>query len=122
MARKNALRDRLVKVLTSAALGVVEADPVELDKIYCYQRVTWEIDKRPKNGNARVRMYIAGHGYNHDLREWAPVVANRLYGYPWPVWLIPGERLALEVDQAQATTTVRVYITGYWTDQAEGMA
>lgn len=121
MATKNALRLRATKVFSSAGLQTLYTEPVEHDKIYCLQQIAWEIDKATSGGNTRCRLYISGHGYKHDLEEQDTPVADTLYTYDTPVWLIPGERLALEIDQAQASTTAQMEMLGYWTEQKEGM-
>jgi len=122
MARKSALRERVTDLIASAGLGTVRSQPVEHDKLYCWQQIVWQTDKVLADGNGRARLYIEGSGYKHFLCEWAPVAASRLYPYNEDVWLTPGERIALDLDHNQATTKVEINMTGYWTDQAEGMA
>ena len=77
--------------------------------------MAWEIDKALTNGNTRVRLFIAGHGYNHYLEEQDNPTVGTLYTYSEPVWLIPGERLAIEIDEGEADTTAEMHLTGYWT-------
>ena len=122
MAKKNALRLRAKKTFSSAGLQTLYVELVEHDKIYCFQQIVWEIDKTTSGGNTRCRLYISGHGYKHDLEEQDAPAANTLYTYDTPVWLIPGERLALEIDQGQASTTAQMEILGYWTEQKEGIS
>ena len=122
MAKKYALRDRVVELFSSAAKVQLTTEPVEQGKIYCYQQVAWEIDKALSGGNTRARLYIEGHGYNHNLEEQDAPTADTLWTYSDDVWLTPGERLVLELDQAQASTTAEMHITGYYTDFVEGIA
>jgi len=121
MAGKNALRLRARKRFALAALQTLLSEPVESDKIYCIQQVAWEIDKATAGGNTRGRLYIEGSGYKHYLAEQDTPVADTLYWYKEPVWLIPRERLALDIDQGQAATTAEMHIAGYWTEQKEGI-
>lgn len=121
MGMKYPLRERVSQVTGSAALVDVFAEPVEPDKIYCIQQLAWTVDKAMSGGNTRVRLYIAGHGYKHYIEEQDAPTADVLYTYAEPLWLLPGKKLALELDQAQATTAVEIFINGYWTDRTEGI-
>lgn len=121
MAIKNALRIRAKKTFTGGALETLYSEYVEPGKIYCIQQVAWEINVATSGGNTRVRLFIAGHGYNHYLEEQDAPTADVLYTYNDPIWLIPGERLAIEIDQAGATTTAEMHLTGYWTELKEGI-
>lgn len=118
---KNALRERAKKKFSSAELQTLYSRRVAQDKIHCIQQIAWEIDKTTSGGNTRVRLFIAGHGYNHYLEEQDGPTASQLYTYTEPVWLIPGERLAIEIDQGQADTTAEMHLTGYWTKFKEGI-
>lgn len=121
MAIKRALRLRLKKTFSSAALQMLLSDRVPPDQIWCLQQIAWEIDKATSGGNTRCRLYIDGHGYKHNLAEQDGPTANALYTYTKIVHLGPGERLALDIDQAQASTTAELCGTGYWTEQKEGI-
>ena len=121
MAIKNALRLRPRKLFASAGLQTLYSDYVERGQIYCFQQVAWEIDKATSGGNTRCRLYIEGHGYKHYLAGQDAPSADTLYWYKEPAWLIPGERLALDIDQGQASTTAEMDITGYWTEFKEGI-
>ena len=121
MAIKNALRLRARKKFASAALQTLLSEYVEQGKIYCIQQVAWEIDLATSGGNTRVRLYIDGHGYKHNIEEQDAPTADELYTYNDPLWLIPGERLAIDIDQAQANTTAEMCLTGYWTELKEGI-
>lgn len=121
MAIKNALRLRAKKTFSGAALKTLYSDRVEPDKLYCIQQTAWEISKATSGGNTRVRLYIAGHGYKHNLEEQDAPAADTLYTYNDPIWLIPGERLAIDIDQAQNATVAEMCLTGYWTEFKEGI-
>lgn len=121
MAIKNALRERAKDKFSSAGLQTLYSTMVEHDKIHCIQQVAWEINKTTSSGNTRVRLFIDGHGYNHYLEEQGTPTADTLYTYDIPVWLIPGERLAIEIDQGQADTTAEMHLTGYSTEFKEGI-
>lgn len=121
MAIKNALRERVKEKFSSAELQTFYSRRVAHDKIYCIQQVAWEIDKTTSGGKDRVRLFIDGHGYNHNIEEQATPTATKLYTYSEPVWLIAGERLAIEIDQGQANTTAEMHLTGYSTEFKEGI-
>ncbi|MBA7681418.1 hypothetical protein ES703_89756 [subsurface metagenome] len=121
MAIKNALRERAKKLFATAGLQTLYSERVEYDKIHRIEQVAWEIDLTTKQGKDRVRLYIAGHGYKHDLEEQGSPTATRLYTYNEPFSLIPGERLAIEIDQGQEDTTAQMEMLGYWTEQKEGI-
>ena len=121
MAIKNALRLRAKEVFSAAELQTLFSDRVEHGFIYCIQQVAWEIDKATSGGNTRVRLYIDGRGYKHNIEEQDAPVADTLYTYPYPIWLIPGERLAIDIDQAQASTTASMILTGYSSELKEGI-
>jgi len=114
MARKDALRLRAKKKFTSAALQTLYSDVVKPGMIYCLEQIAWEIDTVLSGGNERARLYIAGHGYNHNLAQSTSPSADKLYTYTKKPYLYPGERLALDLDEAQADTTAELHATGYW--------
>jgi hypothetical protein len=121
MARKNALRLHNVKTFASAGLVTLETDPTPGNMTYCIQWYAWEISIATSGGNTRCRAYIKGHGYKHNLAEKVTPVANTLYWDADPVWLVPGESLALDIDEAQASTVAKLDATGYWTPFEEGI-
>jgi len=121
MAIKNALRLRAKKTFASAGLQTLYSERVEQSFIYCFQQVSWEIDKATAGGNTRCRLYIGGRGYKLNLDEQDGPTANQLYTYNEHVWLIAGERLALDIDEGQASTTAEMNIAGYYTESKEGI-
>lgn len=121
MAKKSALRIHLSKTFASAGLATLETDPTPDGMTYCIQRVAWEISKATSGGNTRARLYIKGHGPKIYLSEQDAPVAATLYWDADPFWLVPGESLALDIDQAQADTVAKLDATGYWTEFAEGV-
>jgi len=121
MAKKNALRLHNSKTFASAGLVTLETDPTPDNMTYCLQRMAWEINKATSGGNTRARLYIKGHGYKHNLAEQDAPVADARYWDADPIWLVPGESLALDIDQAQAATVASLDCTGYWTDFVEGV-
>jgi len=121
MAIKNALRLRANETFANAGLRTLYSEYVHPGKIYCVQQVAWEIDTATANGNTRVRLFIAGHGYRHNIEEQDAPAADTLYTYAHPIWLVPGERLAIDIDEAQASTIAEMILTGYWTEFKEGI-
>lgn len=114
MARKDALRLRAVDTFASAGLKTLYTDFVEREMIYCLEQITWEIDTVLSGGNDRVRLWIAGHGYKIPLEQQSTPTADKLYTYSEKAYLYPGERLALDLDEAQADTIAEMHGVGYW--------
>ncbi len=121
MALKIALRLRYPKTFASAALQTLMSDRVPGDQTCCLQQVTWEISKATSGGNTRCRLYLEGHGYKHYLAGQDGPTAAKLYTYTKVVYLVPGEQLALDIDQGQAGNIVGMYLTGYFTERKEGI-
>jgi len=89
----------------------VRSELVKKGKRYCFQRVTFE-DKT--SAFTSLRVYVEGHGYEHNLAESKNCLAATLYWLKDPIYLIPGERL---VGKFTGTTTgddLEMCITGYW--------
>lgn len=113
MAIKDALRLRYVETISDAGLATVESDRVKSGRIWAMEHVAWEIDKATSGGNTRCRLYIKGHGYKHDIAEQDAPAADTLYTWSKDEHLFPGESLALDIDQAQASTVAQMEISGY---------
>lgn len=113
MARKDALRLRAKELFASAALQTLYSERVEPGEMWCIDHTAWEIDKATSGGNTRCRLYIDGHGYKHNIAEQDAPAANTLYTWSKNEYLYPGERLALDIDQGQASTTAEMCLTGY---------
>lgn len=121
MAIKNAVRIPIKGTIVDAGVQDLLSPRVPEGQIHCYQHMTWGIDKTTSGGNTRCSLYIEGHGYKHYFAEQDAPTATDLYSYPYPVWLVPGERLGLEIDQGQASTTAQMWLTGYWVKFEEGL-
>lgn len=121
MAKKAPLRDRAKELISSAEEYELKLERVEAGKINCYQRITWEISKATSGGNTRCRLVIKDQGYNTPLIEQDAPAADTLYYLDMPIWLYPGEQIALEIDQAQASTIAEMNGIGYWVPEAEGI-
>ena len=119
MALKRALRIPVKVTTGSAGLVDVKAPPVESDQVHCYQQVAWEISKATSGGKTRARLYIEGRGWKHYLAEQDAPAADTLYTYTKQPYLTARERLCLEIDQAQASTVVKMWLTGYNVESKE---
>lgn len=113
MTRKNSLRIRIKEVTGSAGLQTVKSDLVDPGWMWCIEHTAWEIDKATSGGNTRCRLYVDGHGYKHNIAEQDAPAADTLYTWSKNEYLYPGERWALDIDQAQASTTVEICLSGY---------
>lgn len=121
MAKKYALRLREKKTFASAGLATVYSDTVPPDQLWCIQLLSVEGNLTTSGGNTRARVYIDGHGYKHYVAEQDGPSADTLYWRAEPFWMIPGERIAVEWDQAQAATTVELLAMGYFVEAEEGV-
>ena len=113
MARKNALREVLDTLIASAGVATVYGDHVKPGWLHCIEHISWEINLATSSGNTRCRLFIDRGGARDYLEEQAAPAANNLYTYNEKQWLGEGERVGLEIDQAQASTTLKGLIRGY---------
>ncbi len=121
MAKKYALRIRKKKTFASAGLATVYSDIVPPDQLWCIQLLSVEGSSVTSGGNTRCRAYIDGHGYKHWLAEQDGPSAATLYWRAEPFWMVPGERLVVEWDEAQAGAVIEVQAMGYYTEAGEGI-
>lgn len=115
-AIKRALDQPYVGLFASAALVTLYSDTVPADEVWCIQRLSFEGNKATSGGNTRARYYADRSGARTPIGEQDAPAADTLYWDKDPFWLRPGERLALEWDQAQASTTLKMYLRGYIQD------
>lgn len=115
-AIKRALDQPYVELIASAGLATLYSATVPPDEVWCIQRFSFEGNLATASGNTRARYYADRSGARTPLGEQDAPVADTLYWDKDPFWLRPGERLALEWDQAQASTTLKMWIRGYVQD------
>ncbi len=120
MKNRRLLRLRLTATTTAAGKYRLLSDPVDPGEVWCLQHVTWEVDLAMSGGNDRVRLAIVTGGYDSTIEEQKTPTANVIYTYQYPEWLYEGERLLLELDQAQTATTVQLHARGYRSDIGDG--
>lgn len=121
MGKRYSLRLRYIKKFTSAGLASLYSDIVPPGQLWCIQLLSVEGDLTTSGGNTRCRVYIDGHGYKHYVSEQDGPSASTLYWRAEPFWMVPGERLVAEWDQAQINTTVEMLAMGYWKEEGEGL-
>lgn len=121
MATKRAIR--WANQATNAAAGLVYlySDRVRERELVCVQRLSVEINKAVSGGNTRLRIYIDRDGFRLPIYEDVTGAADTLYTITDAFWLTPGERLTLEIDQAQASTIAKMTAIGYFQDLADGL-
>lgn len=115
------LRLRYKKKFTSAGLASLYSDTVEPGQSWCIQLLSVEGDVITSGGNTRCRVYIDGHGYKHYVAEQDSPSADTLYWRAEPFWMMRGETLVAEWDQAQVNTTLEMQLMGYWKEEKEGL-
>lgn len=112
MTHSRQLRLPLVQDFASAGLQTLFTRYVPGGQTWHVQRVTYEGDKTTSGGSTRARLYITGRGQTVYLDEQDAPAANTLYKLPEPFTLLTGERLALEWDEGQATTRLKMALIG----------
>ena len=120
MAIKRAIRWANRATNTGAGLAYLYSERVREGELVCVQRLAWEIDKATSGGNTRVRIYIDRDGARWVIAEEDWPIADTIYTVVAPFWLVPGERICIEIDEAQASTQAQLWATGYFTDFPEG--
>jgi hypothetical protein len=100
--------------VVAAGLQVLYSEHVPQGQEWRIERLAYEGDTATSSGETRARVYIDGHGYNHYLHEQDGPTADALYVITEPFTLAAGERAALEWDEAQADTRLRMYLTGHF--------
>lgn len=114
MSTKDGLRLRPEKLFASSGLQTLYTGKVPRGIRWCLESIAWEINKATSGGNTRCRLYIdRGAGDKHFLDEELVPTADWLYTRNESDFLYEGERLALEIDQGQASTTAKMDIAGY---------
>ncbi len=112
MPRHRLLRLPLVNDFASAGLQTLFSRYVPAGQVWHIERVTFEGDKATSSGETRARLYITERGQTVYLHEQDGPTAKALYEITEPFTMIEGERLALEWDQGQATTRLKMGIIG----------
>ncbi len=120
-AKKNPLRVRVGPISFAAGLATLRSNQVEPDTIWRIERLSFEGDTVTSSGNTRARVYIDGHGYKLHIAEQRAPGADVLYWIPNAFSVLPGERVALEWDQAQADTVLEMHMIGYSHDSKDGI-
>jgi len=108
----NGLRERYKKLIADAGLASLPSNKVPEGQTWHITRLAFEGSSVTSGGNTRARYYIDGHGDKLYLGEQDAPAADTLYKDPDPIDLLPGESLVLEWDQAQASTTLQMQLTG----------
>jgi len=120
MAIKRAIRWANQATNEGAGLAYLYSVRVWEGVLVCIQELEWEINKATAGGNTRVRVYIDRDGARWPIAEQDGPTASALYTLVDPFWLVPGERICIEIDEAQASTLAQMWATGYFTDFPEG--
>jgi len=104
-------KDRIVGTGVTGVVVELKSRPIKIGKRYCFQRVTFE-DKT--SAFTSLRVYVEGHGYEHNLAESKNCLAATLYWLKDPIYLIPGERLVGKFTGTTTGDVLEMCITGYW--------
>jgi len=121
MAPKRAFREARKKLFADAGLVTLAFNDVPAGTVRCVQHVSVKTDLALSGGNDQIMVVVAGHGEDDPITDQITPVANDTYWYDQPFWLVPGERLEVELDEAQAATTVTAIIRGYDLPVSEGV-
>jgi len=113
LAKKQPLRIHEVTTIASAGLGTIRTVRVPEGQLWYVQRVAFEGSSATSGGNTRARAYIGGHGPCFYIFEQDAPTAAALYWEDDPLWLWPGEWIAMEWDAAQASAVLNLYVYGF---------
>ena len=113
MTHQTAYRDRLTLITSGAGVATLLSKPIKPNQKLVLMLITWSIDKSLGGGNYRAQLYVDGHGYKHFLKGQIAPTKGAQWTHSQEVHITPGERLALELDEAAAATVVEVYLSGY---------
>lgn len=113
MPHKKQLRITAHEVISGAGVQRFNTPQVRDGQVWGVQRFTWETNKATSGGNTRARVYIERSGIFFPIAEQDAPAADTLYSIVDPFYMVEGERLVVELDQGQATTTVESHIIGF---------
>jgi len=103
-------RARRQLVAVGGTYDEVVYDPL-LEKDYIqFTRISVE---EKTNAATSVRVYVAGHGYEHWVGEEKTVAAGTLYWIEWPTYLVPGEQLVARFTGATADDELVMILEGW---------
>jgi hypothetical protein len=118
---KNSLRLHYEVIAAAAGLLTVESDSPDPGELWCIQHCSVRGSSTTSGGNTRAQLYVSGHGYKHPLEEQDAPEASVLYSYSDDVYILPGERLSADWDQAQANCLLELFVEGYRLDRQGGV-
>ena len=108
----NGLRQIKDQIIASAGLFQHLSEAVPPGQAWRVTMIAWEISSATSGGNTRCRLYVDRQGTRHYLDEQLVPAANWLYTHDAVHRLYPGERVGLELDQAQASCRAQLWVTG----------
>lgn len=103
-------KERLEETSDGSATFTLKHDPVPWGERYCVQRVAVQDED---SDFTELRIVVVRAAYDHVLEQQLSPVAATWYWMEDPVWLIPGEYLAVRMDGTTSGDKVKAHITGY---------
>lgn len=118
MSHRNWFRTRRSKESAGGSYDDVSFGPVEPGRHYTIQRYAVEDENSALTGD--IRVFVAGHGYNHYLVEKDTPAAAELVWENEPTHLFEGETLTARFTGATSGDDLHLYLEGWWEEVGEG--
>jgi len=71
------------------------------------------VEDEDSDPDGKIRIYVAGHGYEHWIGEEASPGAAILYWVVWPTFLVAGEKVVARFTGVDAGDNLVMYLEGW---------
>ena len=112
MLKRNYFRDRRIKVATGGTFDEVIWRPEPRAEVFHVMRFAVEDETSSPSGD--IRVYVGGHGYNHQIMDQESPAAGALYWERWPTFLTDGESLVARFYGATTGDRLVMYFEGWF--------
>lgn len=120
MAHQWRFRFPLAQEFTSAGLSVLRGQQVPDGQEWLVTYHSFEANKATSGGNTRARAFVERGTEKIPYTEQKSPAADRLYWDDVPIPMFPGDRFAVEWDNAQINTVAKAVYSGIATRIEEG--
>ena len=112
MLKRNYFRTSRAFVALGGSFDEVEFRPEPRAEVFHIMRFAVEDEDSSPSGDLRV--YVAGHGYNHQIMDQESPAAGQLYWERWPTFLTDGESLVARFNGATVGDRLVMYLEGWF--------
>ncbi len=117
MSHRNWFRTRRSIRSAGGSYDDVSFGAIEPGRHYTIERLAVEDEDSAPSGD--IRVFVAGHGYNHYLIEQNSPAAATLYWANEPIHLFEGETLTVRFTGCASGDDLQMYIEGWWEEWSE---